>query len=76
MFSKRYYEIITSFPNFNNYGFNIEDYNKKCNDGGRFADYAVLQNTDNMGILSFGVNAMNILCGKSIASILATSARN
>jgi AraC family transcriptional regulator len=29
MFSKRSYEIITSFPNFNNRGFNIEDYNKK-----------------------------------------------
>ena len=29
MFSKRSYEIITSFPNFNNSGFNIEDYNKK-----------------------------------------------
>jgi CubicO group peptidase (beta-lactamase class C family) len=26
----------------------------------------VLQNTDNMGILSFGVNAMNILCGKPV----------
>ena len=29
MFSKRSYEIISSFPNFNNRGFNIEDYNKK-----------------------------------------------
>ena len=29
MFSKRSYEIITSFPNFNNNGFNIEDYNRK-----------------------------------------------
>ncbi len=29
MLSKRSYEIITSFPNFNNRGFNIEDYNKK-----------------------------------------------
>jgi AraC family transcriptional regulator len=29
MFSKRSYEIITSFPNFNNRGFNMEDYNKK-----------------------------------------------
>jgi CubicO group peptidase (beta-lactamase class C family) len=26
----------------------------------------VLQNTDNMGILSFGVNAMNILCGRPV----------
>jgi CubicO group peptidase (beta-lactamase class C family) len=26
----------------------------------------VLQNTDNMGILSFGVNAVNILCGRPV----------
>jgi hypothetical protein len=26
----------------------------------------LLKNTDNMGILSFGVNAMNILCGKPV----------
>jgi hypothetical protein len=26
----------------------------------------VLHNTDNMGILSFGVNAMNMLCGKPV----------
>ena len=26
----------------------------------------VLQNTDNMGILGFGVNAINILCGRPV----------